>query len=265
MTNLLIASFKEEAEAIEASSKLNELETIGDITIYEMVVIKKNADGEAAVLQADTNEGVRTLSGMAIGTLIGSLAGPVGVVAGMFTGTLAGMAMEEDHYGFAEDFTSKVNARLQPGETAVVAEIDEDNQVFVDGYLTPLGATLTRTDVDYEYDEYSDEEMDELDEEIAAERAKIKSATDADKSKIRKKIAELKEKRKERIADLKEKIKDAAADVKTAFKDQKTALLRDRIEKHQKKIAALEKKIAKSTGEGTGRKGSRALTASSCK
>jgi uncharacterized membrane protein len=249
MTNLLIASFKEEAEAVEASNKLNELETIGDITIYEMVVIKKNADGEAVVLQADTNEGVRTLSGMAIGTLIGSLAGPVGVVAGMFTGTLAGMAMEEDHYGFAEDFTSKVNARLQPGETALVAEIDEDNQVFVDGYLTPLGATLTRTDVDYEYDEYSDEEMDELDEEIATERAKIKSATDADKSKIRKKIADLKEKRKERIADLKEKLKEAAADVKTAFKDQKTALLRDRIEKHQKKIAALEKKLQKALGK----------------
>jgi len=45
MTNLLIASFKEEAEAIEASSKLNELETIGDITIYEMVVIKKMQTG----------------------------------------------------------------------------------------------------------------------------------------------------------------------------------------------------------------------------
>ena len=71
MTNLLIASFKQEAEAIEASQKLNELESIGDITIYEMVVITKNADGEAVVLQADTNEGVRTLSGMAIGTLIG--------------------------------------------------------------------------------------------------------------------------------------------------------------------------------------------------
>ena len=249
MTNLLIASFKQEAEAIEASHKLNELESIGDITIYEMVVIKKNAAGEAVVLQADTNEGVRTLSGMAIGTLIGSLAGPVGVVAGMFTGTLAGMVMEEGHYGFTEDFTSKVLAQLQPGETAVVAEIDEDNAVFVDGSLKPLGATLTRTDVDYEYDEYSNDEMDELDEEIAAERAKIKSATDAEKSKIQKKIADLKEKRKERIADLKEKVKEDTAKVKTAVKGRKAANLRDRIEKYQKKIAALEKKLEKALGK----------------
>jgi uncharacterized membrane protein len=249
MTNLLIASFKQEAEAIEASHKLNELESIGDITIYEMVVIQKNAAGEAAVLEADTNEGVRTLSGMAIGTLIGSLAGPVGVVAGMFTGTLAGMAAEEDHYGFTEDFTAKVLAQLQPGETAVVAEIDEDNEVFVDGSLTPLGATLTRTDVDYEYDEYSDEEMDEFDEEIAAERAKVKSATEAEKSKIRKKIADLKEKRKERIAELKEKVAAVAANVKTAVKGQKASKLRDKIEKHQQKIAALEKKLQKALGK----------------
>jgi uncharacterized membrane protein len=249
MTNLIIASFKQEAEAIEASQKLNELESIGDITIYEMVVIKKNEDGQTAVLQADTDEGVRTLSGMAVGTLIGALAGPVGVVVGMFTGTLAGMAAEEDHYGFTEDFTSKVLAQLQPGETAVVAEIDEDNEVFVDGSLNPLGATLTRTDVDYEYDEYSDEEMDELDEEIAAERAKIKSATDAEKSKIHKEIADLKEKRKERIADLKEKVKEVATNVKTAVEGRKATELRDKIEKHQKKIAALEKKLQKALGK----------------
>src|SRR5258708_40336727 len=98
MANLIIASFNQEAEAIEASHKLNELESIGDISIYEMVIIKKNADGKGVVLQADTDEGLRTLSGMAIGTLVGTLAGPVGVVIGMFTGTLAGAAMEDDHY-----------------------------------------------------------------------------------------------------------------------------------------------------------------------
>jgi hypothetical protein len=70
----------------------------------------------------------------------------------------------------------------------------------------PLGATLTRTDVNYEYDEYSDDEMDELDVEIAAERAKIKSAAEVEK-------------------------------------------LRDEIEKHQKKIAALEKKLQIALGK----------------
>ena len=57
MTNLIISTFKEEATAIEASQKLNELEIIGDITIYERVILKKHADGETVVLQADTAGG----------------------------------------------------------------------------------------------------------------------------------------------------------------------------------------------------------------
>jgi uncharacterized membrane protein len=249
MTNLIIAKFQQEAEAIEASHKLNDLESIGDITIFEMVIIKKNADGEAVVLQADTNEGLRTLSGMAVGTLIGALAGPVGVAAGMLTGTLTGAVLEEDHSDLSEELISKAMGQLEPGMAAIVAEIDEDDEIFVDSSLTPLGATLTRTDVDYEYDEYSDEEIEEFDEEIATERAKIKTAAVAEKSAIQEKIAQLKEKRKGRIADFKKKVKEATSSVKASVKDRKVSKLRDKIEKHQKKIAALEKKLQSALGK----------------
>ena len=250
MTNLIIASFNEEAEAIEASHKLNELETIGDITIYGMALVKKPAQGDAVVLQADdSTEGLRTLSGAAIGALIGTLAGPVGALIGMLTGTLAGEVAEDDHYGFTEEFMAKATSQLQPGSTAVIAEIDEDNDIFVDSSLTPLGATLVRTDVDYEYDEQSDEEMEEFEEDIADERAKIKSANAAEKSKIQKKIAKLKEKRKDRIAELKEKVEEAASKVKTSVKDGKISKIRNNIEKHQKKIAALENKLQQVLGK----------------
>jgi uncharacterized membrane protein len=243
MTNLIIATFKEEAEAIEASRKLHELESIGDITIYEMVLVKKNEDGVSQVSQADTTEGLTTLSGMTIGTLIGALAGPVGLVAGMFTGTLAGAAMEADNYGFAEDFISDAADQLQPGMVSLVAEIEEDEPVFIDSSLAPLGATLTRSDVDYAFTKYSDEEIDELDEEIAAARAKLKAAKDKEKDKIQQKIAKLKEERKERINEFKEKVKDTAADIKTSVKERKIEKLRTKIEKHHKKIADLEKQL----------------------
>jgi len=243
MTNLIVASFNQEAEATEASHKLHELESIGDITIYEMIVIKKNADGETTVMEVDTTAGFTTLSGMAIGTLIGALAGPVGLVAGMMTGTLTGAVLEADDYGFAEDFVARVGDQLQPGMAAVVAELDEDSQVFVDSTLTPLGATLTRTDVDYEYNKYSDEELDDLEEDIAAKRAKLQSAEAEDKAKFQQKLTDLKEKRNERIAKLKEKIKETVTEIKTSGKDRKIAKIRNKIEKHQKKIAELEKDL----------------------
>jgi uncharacterized membrane protein len=245
MTNLIISTFKEEAQAIEASQKLNELETIGDITIYERVILKKNADGETVVLQNDTTEGegLTTISGMAVGTLIGALAGPVGMVAGMFAGTFTGAAAEADNYGFAEDFISGAADHLEPGMTAVIAEIEESDPVFVDSSLTPLGATLTRSDVDYEYNKHSDEEIDELDEEIAAARTKLKSAVDDDKAKFRKKINKLKEERKERIDEFKEKVKDTAAGIKTSARERVIGKIRSKIEKHQKKISDLEKQL----------------------
>lgn len=41
MTNLIVISFKNEAQAIETSHKLMELESSGDITFYEKVILRK--------------------------------------------------------------------------------------------------------------------------------------------------------------------------------------------------------------------------------
>jgi uncharacterized membrane protein len=252
MTNLIVATFKEEAEAIEASQKLHELESIGDITIYELVLVRKNADGEIAVLQADTSEDLSTFSGMAIGALIGALAGPVGLVTGMLVGTVSGAAAEVDTYGFEEDFISKASEQLQPGMAAVIAEIEEDDSVFVDSSLTPIAAMLTRSDVDYEYTKHSDEKIEELDEEIAGVRTKLKSAAEDEKGKLRQKIAKLKEERKETIDEFKEKLKDSVADVKTSGRERKVAKIQDKIEKYHKKIAELEQRLQAVLVKGKG-------------
>ena len=250
MTNLIVASFKEEAEAMEASRKLTELESIGDITVYEMVILKKNPDGEVVILQADTTEGVTTLSGMAVGTLVGTLGGPVGLLLGMVTGTLVGAAIEADDYGFVDDFLSRASAQLEPGTVAVIAEVEEDDPEFIDSTLSLLGATVTRTEVDYESSRYADAEMDEIDEDVAAARAKLKDSVNTEKGKFQQKIAKLKEKRKERIAELQEKLKEAVAEVKVSAKDRKIARIRSKIEKHQMKISGLEKKLLAVLGKG---------------
>jgi uncharacterized membrane protein len=243
MTNLIIASFKKEAQTIEASQKLNELDSLGDITVYEKVIVKKNADGTTVVLQSDTTEGMRTLSGLAVGSLIGALAGPVGMLVGMYTGTMTGVALESDYYHFSEDFVSKATEQLQPDSLAIIAEIEEDNNIFVDDALHSLSTKLLRTDVDYEYDKYTDEQIESFDEEIAAERAKIKAAAAAERVKIQQRISTLKEKRATRIKELKEKAKEMVDDVKVPLKERKISRLKASIGKHQTKIAQLEKEL----------------------
>jgi uncharacterized membrane protein len=243
MTNLVVLSFTNESQAIEASHKMIELESLGDITVYEKVIVKKEANGEVTVLQTNTTEGVRTLSGMAIGTLVGALAGPVGVLAGMATGTLIGTLFEADYFDFSDDFGSKVVDRLQPGTVAIIAEVYEDDPAFLDNTLAPLDVTISRSDVDYVHGEFIDNQIEEIDEEIAAERASIKSAVGSEKSKIQQKIARLKEKRQKRIADLKEKERSIIAKVKAPLEEEKKTRLIKMINRHKKRAAELEEKL----------------------
>ena len=244
MTNLIVGSFDNESQAITASHRLNELESYGDITVYEKVIIKKDFDGETSVIQSDTSDGVRTFSGMAIGSLVGAIAGPVGLLVGMITGTLVGAVAESDYFDFSDEFTRKVKDRLQPGTVAILAEVYEDSPDFIDNAFNGLGATTVfRSDVDYVYDDYEDEQVEESDEEIAAERAKIKSANAEEKAKIQQNIDDLKEKRRKRIAELKEKHQTNREKHQASRKDARKERLEKRISRHQTRIAELEEKV----------------------
>jgi|KBSMisStaDraftv2_1062788.scaffolds.fasta_scaffold00025_15 uncharacterized membrane protein len=254
MTNIIIASYKDEAKAIEAAQRLHELETLGDITVYDSVLLRKNADGKVEVLNAKTSDGLRTAAGMAIGTVVGALAGPIGMVAGMFSGVLGGAIWEAEYFSFSEEFGMKVANKMQPDTTALIAEIDEDNVVFVDGTLNSLGGQLMRTPVDYEYEKYDDEQIEAIDEEIAAERANLKKAATDRKEKIRSKIEELKEKRKKRIAEFDKKRKEAMEtgkaklaalddEVKAPLKELKISRIKGKIERHQARLAELETEL----------------------
>ena len=237
MTNLVVISFKNETQAIAGSHKLIELESFGDITVYEKVMVKKDSNGETTAIQTDTSEGLRVVSGMALGTLIGALAGPVGALVGMVSGTMTGALLETNYYDFSDDFTSKVYKQLQPGTVAIIAEIYEEGPAFLDNAMEPLGGTITRSNVDDEYDEFLDDQVKAIQADIAADRASLKSANEKEKLKIQQKIAQLKEKRHKRIAELKEK-----------RNTQKGARLKEKINEHKSAIAELETKLHKIEG-----------------
>lgn len=246
MTNLIIASFTQEAQALTAFRKLTELESIGDLTVYESILVQKTAQGETGIVETgDSTEGVRTLSGMALGTLVGAFAGPVGILAGMLLGTMGGALWEANYYNFTEEFSSKVADSLKPGYTALIAEVDEDNEVFADTYIISLGGTLLRTDVDFEYEKIVDEQVESIDEQIAADRAKLRTAEAAERSRFEKEIADLKEKRKQRIAELKSSVKKAGAHTEATLREMKATRLKSRIELYKRRIAMLEAELGK--------------------
>ena len=234
MTNLVVISFKNEAQAIAGAHKLIEMESFGDITVYEKVIVKKELNGKINVIESDTSDGLRVLSGMTLGTLIGVLGGPVGALVGMISGTMTGALLETNHYDFSDEFTSKVYGQLQAGTIAIIAEIYEQGPAFVDNAMESLGGTVSRSNVDDAYDEFTDDQVKAFEADIAAERARIKAAHEKERSKIQQRIAYLKEKRIQRIAEL-----------KAQQKARKEARLKNQIDEQKTKTAKLEDKLNK--------------------
>ena len=254
MKKIIVVSFTEETKAIEALHKLNELDGLGDISIYEKIMLRKNAKGEVEVQKDDSDEGWRTLTGMTIGSLLGMFGGPVGLVIGMLTGTLMGGISEISHYDFGDDFISNIENKMNPGTIAIIAEIDEESPVFVDNYMMPLGGVITRNDADADYDDYEQKQIDAIDADIKESEQKLKTAIGEEKEKINKKIQELKAKRAEKIGKTKfriesniNKLHEQAINFKSKMdgriNEAKGKRIKTKIAGYQEKLVELNKKL----------------------
>jgi uncharacterized membrane protein len=175
MTNLIVASFDKETKAIEALHKLYELENFGDISIYGRALVRSQENGKYEILDDNSTNGWRTLAGMATGSLLGALGGPVGFVVGLTAGTTIGLISDVGRQNFDESFVKKLENRMPPGTVSIIAEIDEDSDVFVDNALRPLGAEIERSDIDYEFDDYVINEIDEIDNDLLAARENLRN------------------------------------------------------------------------------------------
>ena len=219
MANIIVVPFKDEEKAIKALHKIKELDAYGDITLYEHMMIRKKENNKYDVLNDQTDgEGWRTFTGLALGGLIGAFAGPLGLIIGLYTGTVAGAIWDVSRYDFEEDFIKKVSNKMHVGTIAIIAEIAEDSSVFVDDALKGLSSEIIRSEAGLEFDDYVDDQIEDLEEDIEDEREKLKKATAEEKAKIKAKIASLKAKRKAKIAELEAKRKSVLKEIKNETK-----------------------------------------------
>lgn len=265
MTKVIVASFKEEAKAINAMHKLVELDSFGDISIYDRMMVRKKSNGDYEILKEDGSNEWRTITGMAVGGLIGLLGGPVGVVIGLCTGTVIGGISESSHYNLEGDFLAEIEKSMPVGEISIVAEIDEYSIGFIDTYLKPFGAKISRSNVDFEFDQYVKDDINEIDEDIADAKVELKKSAGNEKAKIEKKIAAMKAKRKLIIADFEtagkngiknledkteagiNKVKSAVVNfgeqISESVKETRASRIKERIASHEAKLKDLKSEL----------------------
>ena len=224
MENIIVATFTDEAKAIQALHKLNELDREGDISIYGKVLIRKGSDEEFEVLKDENTNGWRTITGMAFGGLIGAFGGPIGLAIGLYVGTAIGVAMDYTHYLFDQDFIKIISQSIPVGSTSIIAEIDEDSLVFIDEYLKPLGAVIWRSSVYVEHEKFIEKQMNALDEELQNAEKELASTVEAQKARISVKVAELRADRKAKITEIEKNSKERLGELKSKMESNRAKL-----------------------------------------
>jgi uncharacterized membrane protein/ElaB/YqjD/DUF883 family membrane-anchored ribosome-binding protein len=156
MDRMLVVVFDNESKAYEGSRALQQLDGDGSIAVYATRVVAKNPDGTTAVKQGTDSGPLGTLTGTAVGSLVGLLGGPVGVAVGAAGGSLIGAMADLDNVRVGSDFLADVAEALTPGKVAVVAEVDEEWTTPVDTRMEALGGVVLRRSL-WEVEDTQDE------------------------------------------------------------------------------------------------------------
>jgi uncharacterized membrane protein len=194
MNKMIVVVFDSESKVYEGSKALRELHDEGSITLYAMGVIAKDAGGKVTVKKAVDEGPIGTAVGLVTGSLIGVLGGPVGVAIGAGAGTFGGILYDLATVGVSEDFLAEVGARMQPGKTAVVAEVEEEWTMPVDTRMEAAGGVVFRRTLGEIQDALIERDSDALEAEIAQLKAEYAQATGKAKDKLKTKIVAAKAK-----------------------------------------------------------------------
>jgi uncharacterized membrane protein len=194
--NVVIVKFAEESKAYQALSDLNRLGDDGKVDVRSAILLERTDDGFGIPEGADTAEGFDMVAGGLIGMLVGVLAGPVGVLLGASMGTLAGGTADMARLADEDLALDGISKDIEPGSTALVAEVGEYAVEVLDEAMGALGGTVTRRPASDVYAEVVAAEDAENDADWAAfiskldeQRAERKAKWDAFKEKASARIS----------------------------------------------------------------------------
>jgi uncharacterized membrane protein len=189
MERMLVVVFDDEKTAYEGRSALRQLAAEGSITLFGNAVVAKDADGKLHYKDSEDNGPVGTLSGAAVGGLVGLLGGPVGAVVGGGAGLTLGALYDVSRIG--ETFAEEVTSVLMPSHVAVIAEIDEDWTMPVDTRMEALGGIVLRRALSEVRESRHEQEVAAMKADLAQLKLEMAEARAERKAKLKAKVDEL--------------------------------------------------------------------------
>jgi uncharacterized membrane protein len=154
--NVLAVTFGEDPEndasAYQALTDLKQLDSQGQIHIAGAAVVTRDADGRVDVkTEVGDDPYTGAASGGMIGLLVGIIGGPLGVLLGGTYGALVGSLFDLDDAETTESVLGEISKQVQPGRTALLAQVTEPGVEVIDNAMARLGgAVMRRPAVDVE-------------------------------------------------------------------------------------------------------------------
>ena len=143
--NLVLVNYKVESEAYQALSELKRETANANYTICQAVIVKKE-NGKLSVMDGFVNgatTGDDTMTGGLIGSLVGILGGPLGILLGGSMGMLIGGAFDAGDMADNASLLEKAGDSILDGETAIILLAQEEYET---AKLNNFEVTITRFD-----------------------------------------------------------------------------------------------------------------------
>lgn len=145
MESVLLVTFEDPKGADQALTELGRLNDDHAVTIRSAAIVERDTEGRFRVREEpEIEQYTGTVSGGLIGGLLGVLAGPAGLLFGGLAGLLVGSFADTEVAEDAEQMLVAMSHRIEPGTTALVADIDETAPDVIDGTMDTLGGIVTR-------------------------------------------------------------------------------------------------------------------------
>ena len=146
--NVILANYRVESEAYQALWELKQAADNANYTICQAMIVKKE-DGTLTVKDGFINgvvAGNDSWKGGLIGSLVGILGGPIGILLGSSVGMLIGGAVDAGDAAKNESLLEKAGDSILEGETAILLLAQEEYETALTAKLNDFEVTITRLD-----------------------------------------------------------------------------------------------------------------------